>query len=46
MDAIKEKLNPWLGEPRRKQSEGRVTYAPRNPGWRVPGICLTRIASI
>jgi predicted nucleotidyltransferase component of viral defense system len=25
MDAVKEKLNPWLGEPKRKQSEGRVT---------------------
>jgi len=25
MDAIKEKLDPWLGEPKRKQSEGRVT---------------------
>jgi predicted nucleotidyltransferase component of viral defense system len=30
MDAIKEKLNPWLGEPKRKQSEGRVTLT-----WRV-----------
>jgi len=30
MDAIKEKLNPWLGEPKRKQSEGRVTLI-----WRV-----------
>ena len=25
MDATQEQLNPWLGEPRRKQSEGRVT---------------------
>ncbi|HWQ25693.1 MAG TPA: nucleotidyl transferase AbiEii/AbiGii toxin family protein [Chlorobaculum sp.] len=25
MDAVKEKLNPWLGEPKRKQSEGSVT---------------------
>ena len=30
MDAIKEKLNPWLGELKRKQSEGRVTLI-----WRV-----------
>ena len=30
MDAIKEKLNPWLGEPKRKQSEGRVALI-----WRV-----------
>ncbi len=30
MDAVKEKLNPWLGEPKRKQSEGRVTLI-----WRV-----------
>ncbi len=25
MDAIQERINPWLGSPRRKQSEGRVT---------------------
>ncbi len=25
MDAVQEKLNPWLGIPKRKQSEGRVT---------------------
>lgn len=24
MDALKEVLNPWLGNPKRKQSEGRV----------------------
>jgi len=30
MDAIQEKLNPWLGIPKRKQSEGRVTLV-----WRV-----------
>ena len=24
MDALQEKLNPWLGIPKRKQSEGRV----------------------
>lgn len=26
MDALHEVLDPWLGEPRRKQSEGRVTF--------------------
>ena len=30
MDATQEKLNSWLGEPKRKQSEGRVTLT-----WRV-----------
>jgi len=30
MDAVQEKINPWLGVPRRKQSEGRVTLV-----WRV-----------
>jgi predicted nucleotidyltransferase component of viral defense system len=25
MDALQEKLNPWLGNPKRKRSEGRVT---------------------
>jgi predicted nucleotidyltransferase component of viral defense system len=30
MDAAQEKLNPWLGNPKRKQSEGRVTLV-----WRV-----------
>lgn len=30
MDAAQEKLNPWLGTPKRKQSEGRVTLI-----WRV-----------
>ncbi len=30
MDAVQEKLNPWLGVPKRKQSEGRVTLI-----WRV-----------
>jgi predicted nucleotidyltransferase component of viral defense system len=30
MDAVQEKLNPWLGIPKRKQSEGRVTLT-----WRV-----------
>ena len=30
MDAVQEKINPWLGVPRRKQSEGRVTLI-----WRV-----------
>jgi predicted nucleotidyltransferase component of viral defense system len=30
MDAVQEKVNPWLGIPKRKQSEGRVTLI-----WRV-----------
>lgn len=30
MDVVQEKLNPWLGVPKRKQSEGRVTLI-----WRV-----------
>ena len=29
MDAIQEKLNPWLGSPRRSRSEGRVTLTYR-----------------
>ena len=29
MDALQEKLNPWLGVPKRKQSEGRVTLTYR-----------------
>jgi predicted nucleotidyltransferase component of viral defense system len=29
MDALREVLNPWLGEPRYKQSEGRVTLSYR-----------------
>jgi predicted nucleotidyltransferase component of viral defense system len=29
MDALKEVLNPWLGEPKRKQSEGRITLTYR-----------------
>jgi predicted nucleotidyltransferase component of viral defense system len=29
MDALQEKLNPWLGLPKRKQSEGRVTLTYR-----------------
>lgn len=29
MDALREALNPWLGEPRYKQSEGRVTLSYR-----------------
>jgi len=29
MDAIQEKLNPWLGNPKRKRSEGRVTLTYR-----------------
>lgn len=30
MEAVQEKLNPWLGVPKRKQSDGRVTLI-----WRV-----------
>jgi len=30
MDAVQEKINPWLGIPKRKQSDGRVTLI-----WRV-----------
>ena len=26
MDALRDVLNPWLGEPKRKQSQGRVTW--------------------
>ncbi|WP_193188973.1 nucleotidyl transferase AbiEii/AbiGii toxin family protein [Nisaea sediminum] len=29
MDALREVLDPWLGEPRRKQGEGRVTLTYR-----------------
>ena len=29
MDALQEKLNPWLGNPKRKQSEGRITLTYR-----------------
>lgn len=29
MDAVQEQLNPWLGAPKRKQSEGRVTLTYR-----------------
>jgi len=29
MDAVREKLNPWLGDPRWKQTEGRVTFVYR-----------------
>lgn len=29
LDALQEKLNPWLGNPKRKQSEGRVTLTYR-----------------
>ncbi|MFZ1035636.1 MAG: nucleotidyl transferase AbiEii/AbiGii toxin family protein, partial [Smithella sp.] len=29
MSTLQEKLNPWLGNPKRKQSEGRVTLTYR-----------------
>ena len=31
MDAIREVLDPWLGRPRWKQTEGRVTFVYRFP---------------
>lgn len=33
MDAVQEKFNPWLGTPKRKQSEGRVTLI-----WRLKSV--------
>ena len=33
MDAVQEKFNPWLGTPKRKQSEGRVILI-----WRVKSV--------
>jgi hypothetical protein len=29
LDALKEVLDPWLGNPKRKQSEGRITLTYR-----------------
>jgi hypothetical protein len=29
MEALRSVLNPWLGEPQWKQTEGRVTFAYR-----------------
>jgi predicted nucleotidyltransferase component of viral defense system len=38
IDALREELDPWLGEPRRRQSEGRVTLAYRFTSEDVPPI--------
>ena len=40
MDALREALDPWLGEPRRRQSEGRVTFVYRFNSEDVPAIPL------
>ncbi|RPI77034.1 MAG: hypothetical protein EHM45_10705 [Desulfobacteraceae bacterium] len=40
MDAIQEKLNSWLGAPKRDRSEGRVTLTYRVPS--LNGICWKR----
>jgi predicted nucleotidyltransferase component of viral defense system len=40
MDALREILDPWLGEPRRKQSAGRVTFVYRFSSEGEPPILL------
>jgi hypothetical protein len=40
MDALREVLNPWLGEPRWKQTEGRVTFTYRFKPEAMPSIPL------
>jgi len=40
MDALREVLNPWLGNPQWKQSEGRVTFIYRFPSEDVPPLQL------
>ena len=40
MDALREVLNPWLGEPRWKQTEGRVTFTYRFNSEEMPSIPL------
>jgi predicted nucleotidyltransferase component of viral defense system len=40
MDALREVLDPWLGEPRWKQSEGRVTFTYRFSSEGEPAIPL------
>jgi hypothetical protein len=40
MDALREVLNPWLGEPRWKQTEGRVTFTYRFNSEAMPSIPL------
>lgn len=40
MAALREVLNPWLGDPRYKQSQGRVTFAYRFNSGGTPGVPL------
>jgi len=40
MSALRSVLDPWLGEPRWKQSEGRVTFSYRFPSEGVPPVPL------
>lgn len=40
MEALREVLNPWLGEPRYKQSHGRVTLTYRFNSEGTPGVPL------
>ncbi len=40
MDALRDVLNPWLGEPRWKQSEGRITFVYRFDSEDTPPIPL------
>ena len=40
MDALREVLNPWLGVPRWKQTEGRVTFVYRFDSEDVPPLPL------
>jgi predicted nucleotidyltransferase component of viral defense system len=40
MDALHSVLDPWLGKPKRKQSEGRVTFVYRFDSENVPPIAL------
>ena len=40
MDALRNALDPWLGQARWKQSEGRVTFGYRFPSEDVPAIRL------
>ena len=40
MEALREVLNPWLGDPRYKQSQGRVTFTYRFNSEGTPGVPL------
>ncbi|MFZ1882063.1 MAG: nucleotidyl transferase AbiEii/AbiGii toxin family protein [Rhodoplanes sp.] len=40
MDAMRQVLNPWLGDPRWKQTEGRVTFVYRFPSEDAPPLQL------